>query len=279
MFKTVGFVYVFYIPQKKLPSSNVHILNENNVNTAFTYTCPIDSEIVVFRKEEWFKVLMHESFHNFALDFSDMNTDECTRNILNIFKVNSKVNLFEAYTEFWAEIMNAVFCSFYLQKENDDKKSETKAFENFLVNFDFFVNFERTYKFFQMIKTLNFMGLTYMDLISNSPTSQLLRDTLYKEDSNVLSYYIISTILMNNYQGFLLWCNEHNLSLLQFKKTTTNVSEFCKFIEKNYKTRTLFDSIECMQQFLQTIKPDTKKNKKSLDYILNNMRMTVCEMG
>jgi hypothetical protein len=50
-----------------------------------------------------------------------------------------------------------------------------------------------------------------------------MRETLYKEDSNVLSYYIISTIMMNNYQGFLGWCNENNLSLLQFKKTTANI--------------------------------------------------------
>jgi len=96
---------------KKLPTSNITILDENHVNTAFTYTCPVDSEIVVFRKEEWFKVLMHETFHNFALDFSDMNTSECTTHMLSIFKVNSDVNLYEAYTEFWAEIMNAVFCT------------------------------------------------------------------------------------------------------------------------------------------------------------------------
>jgi hypothetical protein len=133
-----------------------------------------------------------------------------------------------------------------------------------------------------MVKTLDFMGLTYVDLISNTPEAQSLRETLYKEDSNVLSYYILTTILMNNYQGFLSWCNTNNLSLLQFKKSSTNIMEFCKFIEKNYKTRSLFESVECMQRFLSTIKNgkgDKKKIGKSLDYILNNMRMTVCELG
>jgi hypothetical protein len=270
-------LYMYFTSLKKaLPEKNIDILSQNNVNTAFTYTCPIDSEIVVFRKEEWFKVLMHESFHNFALDFSDMNTDECTKRILSIFNVKSDVNLFEAYTEFWAEIMNSVFCSFYLIKDNRND------LDNFLSNFDFFINFERTYKFFQMVKTLDFMGLTYIDLISNTPEAQSLRETLYKEKSNILSYYIITTILMNNYQGFLSWCNTNNLSLLQFKKTETNILEFCKFIEKNYKTRSLIESVDCMQHFLLTIKNgtgDKKKIGKSLDYILNNMRMTVCELG
>ncbi|NDA90117.1 MAG: hypothetical protein EBY20_04315 [Alphaproteobacteria bacterium] len=270
-------LYMYFTSLKKaLPEKNIDILNQNNVNTAFTYTCPVDSEIVVFRKEEWLKVLMHESFHNFSLDFSDMNTEECTKHILSIFKVKSDVNLFEAYTEFWAEIMNAVFCSFYLIKDTRND------LDNFLSNFDFFINFERTYKFFQMVKTLDFMGLTYIDLISNTPEAHSLRETLYKEKSNVLSYYILTTILMNNYQGFLSWCNTNNLSLLQFKKTETNIMEFCKFIEKNYKTRSLIESVDCMQQFLLSVKNgkgDKKKIGKSLDYILNNMRMTVCELG
>ena len=134
--KKLSLFLYFTSLKKQLPASNVHILNQNNVNTAFTYTCPIDSEIVVFRQEEWFKVLMHESFHNFALDFSDMNIQQCTQKILSIFKVDSKVNLFEAYTECWAEIMNAVFCSFYSLKQ------EEVHVDDFISNFDFFINFE-----------------------------------------------------------------------------------------------------------------------------------------
>ena len=101
----------FYLTslKKELPKDDIHILNEMNVNTAFTYTCPVNSEIVVYRKEEWFKVFMHESFHNFALDFSDMNTDECTKEILGVFPVKSEVNLYESYTEFWAETINILF--------------------------------------------------------------------------------------------------------------------------------------------------------------------------
>jgi hypothetical protein len=87
-------VYFYFTSlEKHLPKSNIHVLNENNVNTAFTTTCPKDAEIVIYRKEEWFKVFIHESFHNFALDFSDMNNTECTTYILNIFPLQSEVNL------------------------------------------------------------------------------------------------------------------------------------------------------------------------------------------
>jgi hypothetical protein len=193
--------------------------------------------------------------------------------------VKSDVNLYEAYTEFWAEIMNALFCSFYLvnNKKQNQQNQYHSNLEDFLFNCDFFINFERTYKLFQMVKTLNFMGLTYKDIYSNDSHSEMMRKTLYREKSNVLSYYIITTIMMNNYQGFLSWCNLNNFALLQFKKTNANIDEFCKFIEKNYKTTSMLDSVKCMQHFYNMLKKQ-KRNKK-MDFILNNMRMSICELG
>ena len=66
------------------------------------------------------------------------------------------------------------------------------------------------------------MGLSYSDLYSNSKHSQVLRENLYKENTNVLSYYIIKTVLLNNYQSFLEWCNKNNLSLINVGLTSFN---------------------------------------------------------
>lgn len=85
---------------------------------------------------------------------------------------------------------------------------------------------------------------------------------------------------MNNYQGFMSWCNMHNLSLLQFKKTTTNLSEFCKFVEKNYKTKPMLHGVECMEKFLNKfMKTNSKKKIQNADFLLKNMRMSICELG
>ena len=265
-------VYFYFTSlEKHLPNSNIQVLNENNVNTAFTTTCPKDAEIVVYRKEEWFKVFIHESFHNFALDFSDMNNTECTNYILNIFPVQSEVNLYESYTEFWAEIINALFCSFFALNDKNDV-------EGFLSNSEFFINFERTYSFFQLTKALRFMGLSYTDLYSKNIHRKALRETLYKEKTNVLSYYVIKTILMNNYQDFLYWCTKNNLSLLQFKKTLKNQMEYCKFIERNYKRASMLEGVEQSQKFLNIL---YSKNRRQVNdtYILSNLRMSICELG
>ena len=101
----------------------------------------------------------------------------------------------------------------------------------------------------------------------------MLRNNLYKEKSNILSYYILKTILLFNYQGFLSWCKKNNFSLLQFKKTDSNLNEFFLFIEKNYKKKGFLEGVECMEE---CINGPIKKEKNLL---LKNMRMTICEFG
>ena len=250
---------------KQLPDSNKHVLNENNVNTAFTWGCPVDSEIVIFRKEEWFKVFIHESFHSYGLDFSSMDITASTKYILGIFKVNSKVNLFESYTELWAEIMNLLFCSFMSLKNKTDVNEMLNTFEQL-------INYERSFSFFQLVKTLHFMGLDYRDLYSTTNKGRMLREMLYKEDTNVLSYYIIKCALLNNYQGFLAWCDKNNDAILQFKHTPANQIEFCRLVEKNYKTPSMLDGVHKAEKLFYD------KNTKH-KFILSNMRMTVAELG
>jgi hypothetical protein len=262
---------------KLLPETNVHILDPNHVNTAFTYTCPTDSEIVIFRQEEWFKVFMHETFHNFALDFSDMDNNQCHAIIRRIFHVGSGINLFEAYAEFWGEIMNACFCSYY---ETSDKTDVAE----FVTRCEVFINFERTYSFFQMVKVLGFMGLQYKNMYAQTDTDSLLRENLYKEKTSVLAYYVIKLILLAHYQEFMSWCNKHNTSLLQFKKTSNNQLEFCKFIEKKYKSTTMLNGVKCTEKFMKYIfdKKQNMSNAKDIqdiELLVSNMRMSICEMG
>ena len=145
---------------------------------------------------------------------------------------------------------------------------------------EYLINFERTYSIFQLVKTLDFMGLKYADLYSTNEECVVLRNNLYKEKTNVLAYYILKTILLHNYQSFLMWCKTHNFSLLQFKKTIANQKQFCLFIEKYYKTKNMCDSVKSSELFLKMIKQNNNSNKsKNVIYLLNNMRMSICELN
>uniref|UniRef100_A0A6C0EEV9 Uncharacterized protein n=1 Tax=viral metagenome TaxID=1070528 RepID=A0A6C0EEV9_9ZZZZ len=282
-------IYLYFTSlEKQLPNKNIHlqdnILNYNHINTGFTTTCPQISEIVIFRKEEWFKVFIHESFHNFALDFSDMNVSDLNKAVLAIFPIQSNGNLFEAYTEFWAEIVNISFCSYFYSKKSD-------GFDGFLSNVDLLIQYERIYSFFQLNKVLNYMGLTYKNLYSKDKTSAVLRETLYKENTNIFAYYVIKCMLMHNYNGFLTWCYQHNgaSNIIQFSKTQQNLYDFYSFIKKNYKTVSFENNIDCMEKYMLKwqrnmysgvgLGTDVGKVRHShMYYLLNNMKMSIFEL-
>ena len=54
------------------------------------------------------------------------------------------------------------------------------------------------------------MGLNYSSLYKTDSTSVRYRKLLYKEDTNVLCYYVLKTILLFFNDDFLKWCLHNN---------------------------------------------------------------------
>jgi hypothetical protein len=260
--------------EKMLPLSNVSILDEMHVNTAFSYSCRKKSEIVVFRKEEWFKTLIHECFHVFGLEFSNTSIPY-NKEILSVFPIPvpvEQINYFETYAEIWARILNICFCSIF------DGRGNMYSLATFLQHFNIMIHFEQIYSCFQMVKVLDFMGLTYKDLYSLDKKSVLARDILYKENTSVFSYHVLTCILLQNYGEFMNWCNTHNFSLFHFEITRKNIKEFTDLIRKNYKSKTLNDMIKCLQDALVKYKHGGMTHSDNDYYLLNNTRMSICEL-
>ena len=190
-----------------------------------------------------------------------------------MFPVKSEVNIFESYTEFWAEIIHALFCSYFLTKK-EEKKFVTTALT--------LIQLERTYSFFQMVKTLDHMDITYKELININSTQQQVNDK-YKEETSVLAYYIIKTVLFDKYQEFILWCKRHNGTLYDFKNTLENQQAFIEFIRQKYRSRGFLNDVRVMEDLYPLLKTNVlNKNRgtnKKLDYLIQNMRMSICEMG
>ena len=265
-------IYIYLSSLKKeLPSHSTITIDQNHANTGFTRNCMVNSEIVIFRQEEWFKVFLHESFHNFSLDFSDMNINHINKQILHLFPLaNSEVTAYEAYTEFWAEIINAAILAISLKGNTLGKnKSPTPTLNEFLKICEFIINCERNFGMYQLVKVLKHMNLSYFDLINQTKREEKNPIDIkkqYREATNVLSYYVLKNILLNNYNEFLDWCDKNNTNIFQFVKTEEHLQMFYKFIEKHYKTKNMLDMI------------DHAEKLKSIDpFICKSMRMTCCE--
>jgi hypothetical protein len=112
------------------------------------------------------------------------------------------------------------------------------------------------------------MGLDY-NIISNcNETNYIIVKKLYKENTNVFAYYVIVSVLIANFNNFILWCIDNNTNLFNFKKDITSVDNFIEFISKNYKNNDLLNAVVSMEKRLE--------NKTHKDEVLlNTMRMSV----
>lgn len=219
-------IYVYLSPYKKvIPESEVDIMGANHVNTAFTTSCTKNGEIIIYRQEEWFKVFIHETFHVFGLDFSNVNSDYQKTLMKQLFPIQSKFNIEESYCEFWARILNICFFSY----EN------FKSYKEFKVSFEINIELEKIHSMIQLTKVLKFMGLSYDNMCNE--TMKHICNNLYKENSNVFAYYVLTSILLNNYNETIQWCYNNNIMLYRFKKTPNNITNYVKLIESLYKKK------------------------------------------
>jgi hypothetical protein len=202
-------IYLFMTPfPKRIPTKGV--IGAESVNTGVNtkdVTCSsthheTTNEIIIYRKEDWFKVLIHECIHSFRLDFPQDGKE-----LLELFRVDSEVNLFEAYTEFWAEMINMMFCAICLETHQN--------VENVLEIMNVMIQVERRFTLFQAVKILHHMDLTYKSLVEETAKS-------FREESNVLAYFILKMCLMYHYNGFIDSCQKHCHNLLNFNESKLN---------------------------------------------------------
>ena len=261
-------IFMYLTSEKKhIPKNNLSILGPEHCNTAVTTACEKNGDILIYREEEWFKVLIHETFHLLCLDFANMPNyiiSEFNKKIRGIIPVKSDYNLFEAYSEFWATIWNCAFCSYNIIDDNN--------FLNFVSYMDYCIQVEIVFSIFQMNKILHFMGLTYRQLYTKDETAYTIaRRYLYREKTNVLAYYIVKTILLFNHVDFMNWCDINNGgSLIQFRNTRLNLMEFAKFIEQKYKDGKFLKTISDLYELGRNLPAEKKALKQTL-------RMTACE--
>ena len=257
--------------EKFKPESVLDIISPIHVNSAITTSCKRTNKILIFRREEWFKVFIHETFHSFGMDFSSMDNTILTNKLKTLFPINSNMNAYEAYSEFWATIFNSMFCSYNMIEKKTNK-------EDFILYCDLCLSFERLFSLFQCVKILQHLNLRYENLFRKNAINSTMREYFYKENTNVFSYYILKTVLLYNYVDFMDWCFKHNhIYMIRFSQSQTNLSHFFSFIKNNYKDKQMLNAIERIFTFYKKL--SNKKCSKVETILLHTMRMSLCEMS
>lgn len=142
------------------------------------------SHIILFRKEESDKVLVHELIHYLKLDFAMSNVywgniNGINNRVISEFNVSPShqyINLFEALTDTLAIVFNSV-CNCIITKSNINDYFYTELI------------YSRTIAC-NILKHAGFQNIN--DLMDNGKVHKL------KQSTSVLAYYILKCSLLNN---------------------------------------------------------------------------------
>ena len=215
-------IYIFLTENEKKLTAEEPVIEPINANTAFTYSCQKNNEICVYRKEECFKVFIHETFHSFGLDFSSMSQILANRIISSTFRITNKTidfKIYESYCETWAQIINIIFMLYTYDKI----EAKQENYERWKKRCKLYLTYENLWSVFQANKVMNHYGIRE-DLLSSNEIS-------YEEkNTSPFSYYILKSYLINNIDDFILWSGKNNKNTIFFNNNKKNIEKYSHFV-------------------------------------------------
>lgn len=268
-------ITIAFLPHKKIftginanGNNSAQTFDSLHVNSALTQVCQPINKMLIYRKEECFKVFLHESFHCFGLDFSVQNNDEIHQELHRIFNLDGSIELaaYESYTEFWGEVLNMMFNAFFISGD----------FDSFSLCFEGIMNVEKHFSQIQVAKILLLTGTTLLDF------KNLVQKT------HVFEYYILKTMILFNSNSFFEWCIKTNPLFFKIKSN----SDFMCFIQDHLnnlhdmvphellcKVKDVFYKEKERKKEKREKKKDVKNDKnEELEIMKQTMRMSIVDL-
>lgn len=219
--------FTFYLTGHKKFIKKGECIHEININSG--YTSHYIEEVVIYRKDEWLKVFIHECMHYFNCDFHRENIN---KDINKFFNIETDILLFEGYTEFFARIINIaviIFNEYIKLNKTLKNKTNLKNYKKFETKFKEFINNERIYSMIQMNNVMKLIDIDYKDIPNHLIYNKI------NEKTNAFCYYYITCIYLYNYNYIISFCKNNNNNYIDFDNKNTEL--FIKFtiylIKKN----------------------------------------------
>jgi len=256
--KTIN-IYLYCVDfPKTLPKSDFQKIDMIHANTAFTTGCQNTTNIVLYREEEWFKVLMHESFHNLGLDFIELppaDLEIIENELRQRFKIEKvkDIRFYETYCEIWAEIMNILFIVTRSSSHSTRRKTKRNVLgEKLWKEFKQKMMYESLFSCFQCAKIMSHNKMHYIDFINPGEISPKISKEIYQENTYVFSYYVLKSILMFDYPAFLDFAVQSDT--MKFQLTLEHARKYVELISRNYQNPIYLKTIADMENSISECK-------------------------
>jgi hypothetical protein len=241
-------IYIYMTDfKKRFPTEKGQPLDAIHANTGMAYHCAKNNDVVVYRKEEWFKVLIHELFHAFGLSFieSDMETEVhagMQRSLQRMYAISHPVRIYETYCEIWARILNVVFDCFMNDDATTKSLNPIQATDLQLQVFMECVmdGLHENARFAQQqcAKLMRYMDITYATLANPTKENREIVSKKYRENTNIFAYYVLTCVLLHSPEEFIVWCYKNNPftrskprnNILQFRTIPSNFNGFMELL-------------------------------------------------
>ena len=169
---------VFYGNQKKYLTTE-GLITPENMNSGSTFPGNV---IMIWRKEEFFKVLIHELVHYYGLDFNNHPhvLAKMSEHRDKVLRINCSDYVNETYTELLGLTLHSVIFA-HIHK----------------ISFDYILNYELFFTLFQIAKMIKFFG---------GDTVDSLYEITLNQTTSMCSYIICKGMFLANYHDLLhLW--------------------------------------------------------------------------
>lgn len=175
-------------------SGQLSAYNVNSGVTSYNILYSKEHNILVFRREEVLKVLIHEIIHAMRLDASTIDMDSTSIDMY--FGSRNPLNINESFTETYACLLNIVLATLVLG-------GETMRFKRLLRQEKLFIGN-------QARKVLNILGFVVKK-------GKLQAQTNYNEEISVVSYYLLKNVNFSFIEDFLFFLEQEGYYLKDTK--------------------------------------------------------------
>ena len=237
-------------------------IEQKDVNTGYATH---DGQVVLYRKEELLKVLVHELIHALQFD-KEIATIEPTYKKQKGISSQKTIRLTETFTEFWACVINC-----YLVAEKIEDTSEQV--------FCRFIHYLECEVAFSIIQMLKFMMSLHWIPSQKKAISTLTKQT--DKHTNVFSYYFLKTHLLMNINDFICLTETKDDYVIyrSTKQRNKNVLslllEFNKQIINTYYKYEMYASSLRNRQFNEEL---SDEKKRIIYKLFITSRMTCIEL-